>query len=252
MGAVFDALVFSNLWVAGAAVALCAAASLALGSVPGGPLLGLVLCGTLVVYNVDRLRDLERDRVTAPERSAFVARHRRALVWLTGVAALAAAVLVLRLGPGAWWLLLPVLAAGLLHRRLKRLVWFKPAYLVGAWLAVTAGLPAVRAGATASLGWVLLLFATALMANAAASNLRDAEGASAWLGERTVLRAARTLCAAGVLAATLAPPLLAPLGLVPGLTLVALVGFRADERYGLVVVDGALLVGGALACLWLA
>jgi hypothetical protein len=44
------------------------------------------------------------------------------------------------------------------------------------------------------------------------------------------------------------PPEPAPLGLVGAAILAALVGFRPGERYGLAVVDGALL-GGALVAL---
>ena len=50
----------------------------------------LAAAGTLVVYNVDRLRDLEKDRLTAPARSAFVERWRGPLLALTAAAAVAA------------------------------------------------------------------------------------------------------------------------------------------------------------------
>ena len=38
-----------------------------------------------------------------------------------------------------------------------------------------------------------------------------------------------------------------PLAWVPACVALALVGFRPTERYGLVAVDGALLLGGAAA-----
>jgi hypothetical protein len=65
-----------------------------------------------------------------------------------------------------------------------------------------------------------------------------------------VLFAARWIAASSLAAALLAPPALQPLGLVGLATLAALVGFRPGERYGLGVVDGALLAGGLGAC-WL-
>jgi hypothetical protein len=37
---------------------------------------------------------------------------------------------------------------------------------------------------------------------------------------------------------------------VPLLTLAALVGFRPTERFGLVAVDGALLLGAAVSIAW--
>jgi hypothetical protein len=41
-----------------------------------------------------------------------------------------------------------------------------------------------------------------------------------------------------------------PLVCIPLATLAALAFFRADERYGLVVVDGALWAGALLALPW--
>ena len=85
-----DAAVFSSAWLAAAAAGLVAASARAM-EIPLDPrLLGLAAAGTLVVYNVDRLRDLERDRLTAPARSAFVERWCDALVLGTGAAALIA------------------------------------------------------------------------------------------------------------------------------------------------------------------
>lgn len=84
MIALLDAVAFSSLWVAAAAGVLCAAASLAMGVPPLASVVGIAVTGTRVVYNVDRLRDLERDGLTTPHRSAFVARHDHMLVGITG------------------------------------------------------------------------------------------------------------------------------------------------------------------------
>ena len=82
-----DACLWSSAWLGLAAAALTAAAARALGLAPAPALLGLAFGGTLAVYVIDRVRDLPRDRVTAPERAAFVARHRRALLALAGLGA---------------------------------------------------------------------------------------------------------------------------------------------------------------------
>jgi hypothetical protein len=245
--ALVDALAFSSLWVAAAAGALCAAASLAMGAAPALPVVGIAVAGTLFVYNVDRLRDVERDRATTPERSAFVARHRGALTGLAGAAVATSLAFALRVGAGPALLLLPVLAAGLAHRRLKRIPFAKSAYVTAAWLLVVVALPAVAGPATANAAWTAGVLGAAVFANAIASNVRDAEAAVARVGARPALNAARALAGVGVLLGAAAPPPVRPLLAVPLATLATLLAFREGERYGLIVVDGALLAGALLA-----
>jgi 4-hydroxybenzoate polyprenyltransferase len=238
-----DALVFSSLWVAAAAAALTVACSLAMGIPPAASAVGLAFTGTLVVYNIDRLRDLDRDRATSPDRSAFVERRAGALALLTGVTGLASLGFALAAGPRAWLVLAPVLVLGLFHRRLKHVTFGKSAYLTAAWLAVVAGVPAVIDPAAVHVGWVVGVAGGAIFANAVASNVRDFEVAAARFGSRRALGAARAIAAAGAVAGALAPAAVLPLAAVPIVTLTVLLPFRPTERYGLVGVDGALLAG---------
>ncbi len=246
---ILDGLAFSGVWLAATAAALVAAASRAL-EVPFDPrLAGLAAAGTLVVYNVDRLRDLERDRLTSPLRSAFVERWRSVLLLLTASAASMAAALAWTSGPRVFVVLLPTAAAGLLHRRLKRLVWAKGLYIALAWTAVVVGLPWAMAAEVRQPLHISLVVLLAVYANAIASNIRDAEGGAARLGLRRALQLSRAIAAVSLVLAAAGPPAARPLLAVPLLTLVSLLAFRADERYGLIVVDGALLAGGLLALL---
>lgn len=245
-----DALVYSNVWVAAAACALCWAASLSMGIDPAIPVLGVAFAGTLLVYDVDRLRDLERDRATTPARAAFVARHFAALSALGAAAGVAALGFGLSLGWRAALVLAPVLLLGLLHRRLKRFEWLKAAYISTAWVLVVVGLPAVLAPAATHLVPVGVVLAASLYANAVASNVRDREAASQRLGAGRALRIARSVAGFGVVLALLAPAPVRSLVAVPAAMLAALGRFRAEERYGLLVVDGALLLGGALTVAW--
>jgi hypothetical protein len=243
-----DALAFSSLWVAVAAGALCAASARAMGLTASAATLGLAVCGTLVVYNVDRLRDLDRDRATTPLRSAWVEAHRTWMVATTGIAGLLAVLLALEAGGRTVALLAPVLLLGLLHRRLKRFAIWKPLYITLAWVTVAVGLPAVLGTAPRYVGWTAApLFAT-ILANVVVSNLRDGEAVSARLGEGVPLRIARGCAVLGIVCALAAPAAVRPLGIVPLATLTALAPFHPGERYGLVTVDGALLIGalGAL------
>ena len=244
-----ESLAYSSLWVAGAAAALTAAASQGMGVALSGPVLGLVFCGTLVVYNVDRLRDLPQDFATAPLRSAFVRRHRTGLRGLVVVALAGSFVLARVLDPPALGALGVVAALGLLHRRLKRFALWKPFYVSAAWVVVCVGVPALQGECPAHVGWVAAVIGLSILANVIASNLRDGEAVMAAWGAQMPLRVARGVAASGVALALLAPGPLRPLLTVPLATAAALGPFRADERYGLLVVDGALWLGalGALA-----
>lgn len=247
-----EGLVYSSVWVAMAAGALSAAAALAMGARPDPWAVTVAVAGTLAVYNVDRLRDLERDRDTLPRRSAFVAAHSRSLAGLAAGAAALGALGAAVLGPGCVLLLTPVLALGLLHRRLKHIPFTKSVYVTAAWLAVVVGLPALAAERARSVGWVAALLGCALFANAVASSARDVEAAAARFGAGPVFQVARAVAALGALLGLAAPPPVRPLMLVPVATLATLIPFRGGERYGLLVVDGALLAAAAAAAfrLW--
>lgn len=244
-----EGLAFSSLWVAAAAAALCAAAGRALGAPPDAALLGLAASGTLVVYGVDRLRDVERDRHTSPRRTGFVERWRPQLVALTALSAVAAASLAWRGGCEVLAVLAPVALLGLFHRRLKRFAWWKPFYVSGAWTAVAVGLPAAAAdGALAHPGWVAGVVAATVLANVIASNVRDDEAPSARFGPGVPLALARAIALLSLFLALNAPAPAAPLALLPLATVAALAAFHPSELYGLLAVDGALLLG-ALASL---
>jgi 4-hydroxybenzoate polyprenyltransferase len=252
-----DALAFSSALVAAAAAALAAAAGRALTGSVAPAAVALAFAGTLVIYNLDRLRDLERDRGITPERARFVAANRRGLLGLVVGAGAACLPLLTELvgrvglAPVLW--LAPALLLGLLHRRIKQVPLLKPLYITTAWLLVVVALPALASGAPHALeaprelAWVAAILALAIFANAIASNVRDGEAGAARYGPRLALRAARVLAGLGCVAGVFAPAAARPLAAVPLATLASLVSFRASERYGLLVVDGALLAGGAVA-----
>lgn len=247
---VFEPLAWSSLWVALAAGALSAAATRAMGVALPHPLdaLALVVAGTFVVYNVDRLRDVPRDRATSPRRTAFVERHARVLRGTTAAAGVLAVGLALRVGPAAPLVLAPVAALGFGHRRVKHLAFAKSSYITLAWVCVVVLFPAVAGTGARDVAFTALVIGAAAQSNAIASNVRDLEGAVARIGSGPALRLARVVAALGVGLALLAPDPVRPLVCIPAATGLALVRFDAEEGYGLVVVDGALLAG-ALAAL---
>lgn len=248
-----DPLVFSSLWAALVAPLLMLAATASVGLEPSGWAVTAGFTGTLVIYGVDRLRDLGRDRSSKPARSAYITEHRAALSGLYMVAAALGAFAMLQLPAGAW---LPVGAAGalgLFHRRLKGIPSLERAYVTFAWVAVCAGLPVAAAGSPlTAAGPPATVFTLAIAGNLIASQAGETLSG----GNRPPPGGAQAVsvgcCLAGLLAAWALPGTHA-LWPIPALEALAVLGFAAQprdlERYALVVVDGALAVGAALA--WL-
>jgi hypothetical protein len=242
IAALLDALAFTSLWAAAVAGTLCAAASLAMGIAPSFAVIGIAVSGTLVVYNIDRLRDLDRDSATSPARTAFITRNFGPIAALTAVSAAVACACVLVVGWSAVVLLVPALLLGLFHRRLKSIPFAKPAYITTAWMVVTVGLPA-SVGPAAHIVPVTAVLAFSISANIIASNVRDGE---TLLTSNLALRVARGLAFTGVAVALADSNVLALIG-IPACTCAALLRSDLTERYGLIVVDGALLVGAIFA-----
>jgi len=112
------------------------------------------------------------------------------------------------------------------------------------------GLPAAQDPGFEHLGWVAAITASAVFANVALSNLRDQEALAGRFGTQRTLRLAGASALGGVAAALLGPTAVRPLAALPLAMGAAVLGFRPSERYGALVVDGALLVGSLLALGW--
>jgi len=242
-----EALVFSNLWMAAAAGALVAASSRGMGTAIRPEAVGLAFAGTLVVYNVDRLRDLHRDQFASPDRSEFVAKHDGRLIALTGAAAVASLYFLVCAGWSAALLLLPVFTAGLLHRRIKRFENLKILYIAAAWTCVGFGLPSILAPDAQNLHWVAPILALTMIANVIAFNVRAEAAGVERVRRRYALQVAHVCAILGVALGALAPSPADALVSIPLATLLALVAYRPNERFSPLFVDGALLVGSLIA-----
>ena len=155
----FDALLFSSVWLAGAAAAQTAASfrrwPTAAGGV-NGRVVALVFAATLLVYNLDAVLPFKhRQPAGGSGRKAWQQQHRRALAGLAGTATLAAGYLFLADG---WWRylpsLLPLTALALVYswplvrwqgqrRALREVPLLKGFLIAGVWSAITVGLPAL-------------------------------------------------------------------------------------------------------------
>lgn len=223
----------------------------------------LAACGAFVIYGVDRLRDVAHDRPSSPGRTAFVLRRRRPLQGATGLAALALIALLAATPATSVALCLSVGAIGLLHRRMKRNVRFKIAYVAAAWTAACVGIPwlagldpASGVGGTsgavgdvthAALVWPVLFVGSAVTANLIASNLRDGKRSATGWSSGPALSVARGIAGAGLVLAALAPERFDPLAWIPAAELAALCLFRPSERFGHLAVDGALVLGALVS-----
>lgn len=247
-----DALAYSGLWTAAAAGALAWAAGLGSTGGVATPRLGVVCvlasAGTVVVYCLDRLRDLNRDAITSPARTAFVSSNRRPLVALVAAASVVSLVAIWSLPISVWGVCGAVLTLGLMHRRLKSSRLRTLASVTTSWVAIVVGLPALVAGPDLRGGALLGTtcgIGLAIASNAIASDLRgarfDATGAIRLRRARLAALASCALC--------LMWPGVRAIALIGAATWVSVLFYRADERYGLVVLDGALLLGGLAAAL---
>jgi hypothetical protein len=248
---VADAFAFSSLLPAGIAFFLSLSASHALVAPDGSRWAALAAIGTFIVYNLDRLRDTVRDRETSPDRTTFVERHRRGLMGAVVIAGLAFASLLFTAPPEILAITLVIGGVGLLHRRIKKAAALKALYVTLAWIGVCIGIPWIASGRPQSGLWIAVILMPILIANLIVSNLRDDETQLFRGRPDIVLRVAVGLTILGALLALLAPARLLPFGWLALAEFLAVLGFRRGERYGLLVIDGALLVGAGIAWLHL-
>ena len=247
-----DAFAFSSLLPAAIAYSLSWVASLALIAPNGWHSAALAGCGAFIVYNLDRLRDTDRDRKTSPDRTAFVERYRRLLTGLVGIVSVVFASLVMTAPLEVIGIILPCGLLGLLHRRLKRAAAIKALYVSLAWVGVCIGIPWLSAGRPQAGCWAAAIVLPILAANLISSDLRDNETQFFHGRPALVLRSALCLAAFGVLLAVAAPPPLTAFAWIGLAEAAAILGFRPGERYGMIFIDGALWAGSGIAALHLA
>jgi 4-hydroxybenzoate polyprenyltransferase len=254
-----DGLAYAGIIATAVAGSITIAVSRALEIPVHFGVVGVAMLGTSVVYNVDRLRDLSRDRKNAPLRSEFIERHRPFLVGLVALSAVASLGLAWGLGLAALLLCAGVLVTGLMHRRLKVLRSIKCLYVAAAWTAVVVGLPLLGAESLESgsrsgpsVGWTVAIVGCGFLANLLASNIEPEISAPAGAKARRVFSGVLALAAAasvfGIVFAYLGPEQFQALGFIPAAEMAALASYQSGERFRLIALDGAL-VGGALAAI---
>ncbi|MDQ2773185.1 MAG: hypothetical protein M3Y54_22090 [Bacteroidota bacterium] len=266
-----DAVLYSSVWLAGAAAAQTAASFQRWPATGGGwRVVVLVFAATLLVYNLDAVLPFKhRQPAGASGRKAWQQQHRRGLALLAGMAALVAGYLFLADGWGHYLpLLLPLAALALLYswplgrwrgqrRALREVPLLKIFLIAGVWSAITVGLPALAlhrplAEAAGLLGQRFCL----VLALAIVFDIRDLSRDRA-AGTRTFpvvlgVAGARAVALAFLAGAMLlgfergVPPLGLALTGLAAATVIALADERRGDYFFAFWADGVLLVPALL------
>jgi hypothetical protein len=204
----------------------------------------LAAMGTFIIYNLDRLRDVERDRSTSPLRTAFVMRYRRLLYACAGLVSIGFAAILLSSPPRIILLCTAIGLVGLFHRRAKNAAATKSVYVSIAWVASCVGMPWLVSPSDGNLApWVASVMLTSIVANLMASNLRDGKAGAIRGRTGPILWGARAMTMIGFGIALAAPDPGYALAWIPACQALPLAIFLPTERFGHLAVDGALFVG---------
>ena len=261
-------LVFTNLYVALCGAALTGASYVLLG-LPArlDTAAGMVFCGTLVIYNLDRLAERETGGST---HERWVERNRKLLWAITWLGAMAGVFCATQLTTASQWSLVPagLVAVGYClpiikqdryrYRRLKELPGAKLPLIALVWTYATMGLPMLESGVAMSLDSAVLLMTRFLFLAAVAMPFdvpdmqRDQQSGIATLptlfGVRTTRWTALTLTTLAIVLALLNPwP--AAIGVLVSLAftfgLVFMLKPSRSVVYFMVLLDGMLLIQAA-------
>ncbi len=165
--AFIDLILYSNLWIALAALSMAAQTQFLLsGRVSPSPLLGFILFATLLLYAVHRIVGLEKVQPFLEKGRFFViSRFRGHIMIYAGIAAIGAAVFFFQLpfrlqlaavAPSliALGYVLPLLGG---RRRLRDLSYIKIFLIAIAWSWITVLLPALELGMGWSIPMIVML-----------------------------------------------------------------------------------------------
>lgn len=181
-------LVHSTLWVAIGAGSL-AVTTMVLADLPLDPLpVALVVAATVLVYGLDRVRDVAVDERNVPDRARFVRQYGRWVVLAAAILYIAFVAVAAFRGVPGWWLLWapPVAALAYSRRAIRRHVLVKNLLVGMGWATIPLGVGIYHGTPRATV--VLATGAVALVALTVAAmvfDLKDVHG-DRLTGTRTV------------------------------------------------------------------
>ena len=208
-------------------------------------LLILIFTGTLTIYNIDHLRDLNYDQATNPLRANFIRSNKTIIYLIAGLSIFTSIISLYFIGFNIIPILLIPFLLGLLHRRLKGNPLFSAIYVTIAWLIVTIYLPSYLADKLNHILLLSLIIGIILFSNAYTASIRQ---------KFYAFKHARYLIYLSILALIIILVLRGNYtGIIPlaFFTTIALLNFRNDENYEIIYFDGLQLSGSVMSVLFL-
>lgn len=207
----------------------------------------LVFFGTLLIYNIDHLKDIKIDKFTNPGRTQFVENYRNYLLVLIVISILASTYLFFKIEFQQTKILIPVFIIGIFHWKLKKNTIFSIIYITLSWTIVIVIFPSIgEIYPKKGLFFTALIFGLTFLANA--SVFVASEHKSKTISKTVFF--AKLITVGGVILASVFGYATIPFMFIPGLTLFALFFYKPTEKYNLFFMDGALLLGGILSVLY--
>lgn len=205
----------------------------------------LIFFGTLLIYNLDHLKDIGSDRFTNPERTKFIYKNELLLKTIVVISFAISTYLFFYIGIDMTSILIPVFVIGVFHWKLKNNQLFSIIYITLSWTVVVVIFPTLGVvDKNNNLLLTAIIMGLSFLANATVFMASENKF------RHTTVLIAKVLVFIAVIVAILSPSQLKPFAFIPGLTFIALLFYKPVERYNLIYMDGSLLVGGILCVLY--
>ena len=240
-----EALAYTGTIAAMLALSLAIFTFLFLGTGINYILLVLIFCGTLVIYNLDHLKDIDSDKTTNPKRVNFILSNKLLIYFIIGVSVVLSLLAVYFLGTHLVPLIILPFLFGLMHRIIKNSPVFSAVYITLSWLMITVYLPAYITGKPKEIIFLSIIIGVLLFLNAYTSSLRQKYYAAAYVRYMMYLSLSLILLLIIIRGNYL--------GLIPlsFFTTMALTNYIDDENYEVIFLDGLQLSGAVISVLFL-
>ncbi len=208
-------------------------------------LLVLIFCGTLVIYNLDHLKDINSDKATNPKRVNFIINNKRLIYLITGISMILSVSAVYYFGIK----LIPIIALpfllGIVHRIIKNSPLFSAVYITLSWLMITVFLPAYLTDKPKEIIILSIIAGIFLFCNAYASSIRQKFYAKKYVRYLLYLSLLNLLIILVLRGSYI--------GILPAsiFTTMALSNYMDDENYEVILLDGMQLLGTIISILFL-
>lgn len=208
-------------------------------------LLVLIFSGTMVIYNLDHLKDIRSDKTTNPKRVNFIVRNKVLIYLITLLSIILSVLAVYYLGIKLIPLIILPFLLGLIHSIIKNSPLFSAVYITLSWLMITVYLPAFLTDNPKKVIILSIVIGIFLFCNAYGASIRQkyyANKYARYLLYLSLLNIVIVLILRG-----------SYIGILPAafFTTIALTNYMDDENYEIIFFDGLQLSGTACSILFL-